>query len=76
MAYPVSSQGRPELTGKWWETIDTLKYCYYCGNYVHHGHGWSTVGMCIEHEKIWSEDIASGFKQNRLRQIMIDRGEI
>ena len=53
-----------------------MKNCSFCGATVRHGIGWSTVGMCDEHERIWTEDIASGFKQNRLRDIMVARGEV
>lgn len=65
-----------ESKTKWWETIDTLKYCRYCGSSVNSGNGWSTVGMCKIHQQMWEEDIESGFKQNRLRQISIERGEV
>lgn len=64
------------MNGDWWKTIDTLKYCFYCGRPVATGHGSSTVGMCEEHRRMWIEDIESGFKRNRLLQIRIDRGEI
>jgi len=59
-----------------WKTNDPFKTCSFCGNGVKHGSGYVTIGLCEEHERIWSEDIKSGFKQNRLKQIMIDRGEL
>lgn len=58
-----------------WRTNDAFKFCHYCGRQVAYGRGWTSVGMCPEHLKIWEEDIASGFKQNRLRNIMVSRGE-
>jgi len=58
-----------------WQTNDAFKTCSFCGQGVKHGSGWITIGMCEEHERIWTEDIKSGFKQNRLRDIMIARGE-
>jgi hypothetical protein len=59
-----------------WKTNDPFKTCSFCGASVKHGIGWITIGMCEEHERIWKEDIASGFKQNRLREIMVERGEV
>lgn len=61
---------------KWWENINPHTHCVYCGNSVRRTAGSITVGMCEKHLKIWHEDIESGFKQNRLRQIMVDRGQI
>jgi len=58
-----------------WKTNDPFKNCAFCGTAVKHGSGYITIGLCEEHERIWSEDIKSGFKQNRLREIMIARGE-
>lgn len=58
-----------------WRKNDSIKKCHYCGQPVAHGPGWTAVGMCEQHNQIWKEDIASGFKQNRLRDIMIERGE-
>lgn len=58
-----------------WRKNDIMKKCHYCGQPVAHGRNWSSVGMCHEHLKIWQEDIESGFKQNRLRDIMVERGE-
>lgn len=59
-----------------WRTNDAFKTCHYCGQPVKQGSGYKTVGLCAEHEQILSEDIASGWKQNRLREIMVQRGEI
>lgn len=60
----------------WWETHNSHKTCHYCNQPVARSRNSSTVGMCPEHRQIWSEDIEGGFAQNRLKQIMIDRGEI
>ena len=59
-----------------WKTNDAFKTCSYCGYPVKHVGNATTVGMCATHEKIWLEDIATGFKKNRLRDIMIERGQI
>lgn len=59
-----------------WKTNDPFKTCSFCGMGIKHGSGYITIGLCEEHERIWSEDIKSGFAQNRLREIMIQRGEI
>ena len=59
-----------------WRTNDPFRTCAYCGSSVKHGSGWITIGLCDEHERIWSEDIKSGFARNRLREIMVERGEI
>ena len=58
-----------------WKTNDPFKTCSFCGQSVKHGSGWISIGLCEEHERIWSEDIKEGFKQNRLREIMVARGE-
>lgn len=44
-----------------WRTNNPFKTCAYCGNPVKHGSGWTTIGLCEEHERIWTEDIKSGF---------------
>jgi hypothetical protein len=62
--------------GRDWKTNDSFKTCSYCGNTVKHGMGWTTVGLCDEHERILSEDIKSGWERNRLREIMVERGEV
>ena len=59
-----------------YRTNNALKNCSYCGQPVDSGNGWRTVGLCKEHKRIWIEDIKSGFKQNRLREIMVAIGEI
>jgi len=59
-----------------WRTNDAFRTCHYCGQSVKKGSNSITVGLCEEHERIWTEDIKSGFKQNRLKEIMIQRGEI
>jgi hypothetical protein len=59
-----------------WKNNDPFKTCSFCGQSVKRGSGWLTVGLCEEHERIFSEDIALGFKQNRLREMMMERGEI
>ena len=57
------------------KTNDALKTCSYCGQPVEHGMGWITIGLCPEHSRIWKEDIESGFARNRLKEILIARGE-
>lgn len=59
-----------------WKTNDAFKTCSYCGQTVKHGSGWITVGLCSVHEQMWKEDIEGGFRQNRLRDIMVARGEV
>lgn len=57
------------LTKQQQQKIDSMKNCIYCGSPVEHGRGYHTVGLCEEHSKIWKEDIASGFKRNRLKEM-------
>ena len=58
-----------------WKANDSFKNCSYCGQIVAHGMGWTSVGMCSIHQQIFEEDIKSGFKRNRLREIMLARGQ-
>lgn len=59
-----------------WKTNDPLRTCSLCGQPVQHGNGWITVGLCELHEKMLREDIESGYKQDRIRDIMVKRGEV
>lgn len=45
--------------------------CLYCGQPVKeiaNSHGFK----CAEHERMWDEDRAGGFQQNRLRELIQD----
>lgn len=50
------------------------KTCSYCGKPVWQNANWRTIGTCQTHEKMWTEDVQSAFKQNRLRDMMHDPG--
>lgn len=59
-----------------WKNNNSMKTCHFCGQPNAHTSNSTTIGKCPEHLKIWEEDIAFGLhKRNRLRDIMIERGE-
>lgn len=66
------------MNNNWnWKTNDAMKTCSFCGQPNHRVGNAMTVGMCKLHHQIWSEDIAYGlYRRNRLRDIMIERGQI
>lgn len=49
---------------------DPFKVCCYCGNPVSQSLHSLEVGKCARHSEIFSEDIASGWKQNRLKSLI------
>jgi len=59
-----------------WKNNVGMNNCQICGQPVHHGNGWVLVGLCELHLKMFEEDMKSGWKQNRLREIMVARGEV
>ena len=60
-----------------WKTNNAMKTCDFCGQPNARGSNSMTVGMCPEHLRIWEEDIEFGlYRRNRLKDIMIRRGQI
>lgn len=60
-----------------WKENNSMLTCDFCGQPNARGRNSMTVGMCPLHLKIWEEDIEYGLhKRNRLRDIMIERGQI
>jgi hypothetical protein len=59
-----------------WKNNNALKNCSICGQPVERKGNAITVGLCPEHSRIWREDIEFGLsKRNRLRDIMVERGQ-
>lgn len=60
------------LTLKQQNDIDASRFCIYCGAPVAGGAGWSAIGQCQEHRRIWEEDIKFGlWKRNRLKELQL-----
>lgn len=49
---------------------NTTKFCSYCKDPVARGNGSSSVGLCQRHLDVWREDVQSGFKRNRLKDLI------
>jgi hypothetical protein len=47
--------------------------CSYCDQPEHTERNISRVGQCTLHARMWDEDVKSGFKQNRLKDILEGR---
>lgn len=60
-----------------WRKNDGMKTCHICGRENAHTRNSMSVGMCPVHLKMWEEDIDYGlYRRNRLRDIMVERGEV
>lgn len=56
---------------------NAMTNCHICGQPVERKGNSLTVGKCPLHSQMWREDIEYGLhKRNRLRDIMVERGEV